>query len=137
MKGTYCLVIRLEKPASIQVGRLGLIKFRPGYYVYVGSALAGLDRRIGRHLSSGKEGKKRFWHIDYLLDYGKIAGIRKIASPERLECIIARKVRELCASPVKGFGCSDCSCETHLFSFSNNPLSNPDFEAIWKGTFKD
>ena len=131
MKGTYCLVIFLEEPATIQVGRLGLMEFRPGHYVYVGSALSGLEGRIRRHLSTGNASKKRFWHIDYLLEHGAITGIRKIISPERLECSIARKVGALSEAPVKGFGCSDCSCETHLFSFPNNPLSKPEFEDIW------
>jgi sugar fermentation stimulation protein A len=128
MKGTYCLVIRMDRPRSIAVGRLGTISFRPGYYVYVGSALAGLEARIGRHLSIRK---RKHWHIDYLLEHGEIAGIRRIVSPERLECIIARRVGKLSESPVRGFGSSDCSCETHLYYFAKNPLSIPGFEGIW------
>lgn len=132
MKGTYCLVIRLDKPALVRVGRLGTIRFRPGFYVYVGSALGGLEKRMGRHLSPDRTGKKRFWHIDYLLEHGTIAGTRKIISPERLECRIAQRVGSLPGAPVKGFGSSDCSCKTHLFSFPKNPLSMPGFEEIWK-----
>ena len=65
MKGTYCLLIKIEKPSNIKVGKLGLISFRRGYYVYVGSALNNLEKRINRHL---KAKKKKFWHIDYLLE---------------------------------------------------------------------
>ena len=129
MKGTYCIVISLEKQASIRVGKLGLLEFRPGFYAYVGSALGGLEARIQRHLSAGK--KKRFWHIDYLLEHGAVAGTRSIISPERLECDMAGEMDRIAETPINGFGSSDCSCRSHLYYFSKNPLLDRGFEDIW------
>ena len=46
MKGAYLLVMKLDKDVLIAVGKLGVLSFKKGYYVYVGSALQGLDHRI-------------------------------------------------------------------------------------------
>jgi len=65
MKGSYILLIKLLKDSEIKVGSLGTISFKKGFYVYVGSAMGGLEQRINRHL---RKNKKTFWHIDYLLN---------------------------------------------------------------------
>ncbi|HDO19110.1 MAG TPA: DUF123 domain-containing protein, partial [Thermoplasmatales archaeon] len=49
MKGSYAIVMRLDREQNIEVGSLGEIRFRRGYYLYVGSALNGLENRIKRH----------------------------------------------------------------------------------------
>ncbi|MCP3952032.1 MAG: GIY-YIG nuclease family protein, partial [Desulfobacterales bacterium] len=69
--GTYALVMRLARPRTIPVGRLGPVIFKPGHYVYTGSALGpgGLAARIGRHL---KPSKKFHWHIDYLRRFAEV-----------------------------------------------------------------
>jgi len=54
MKGTYVLILILPERKKIDVGALGEINFEPGYYAYVGSALGGMEGRIGRHLKRGK-----------------------------------------------------------------------------------
>jgi len=54
-KGTYILVVKLEKDKQIQVGKLGDFLFEKGYYCYVGSAMNGLEQRIGRHQSKNKK----------------------------------------------------------------------------------
>ena len=36
--GTYALLLRCRRPARLRIGRLGVIRARPGFYVYVGSA---------------------------------------------------------------------------------------------------
>ena len=58
-KGTYSLLICLPEEKEIVVGGRKA-SFPAGYYVYVGSAMGGLDQRIRRHLS--REKRKR-WHI--------------------------------------------------------------------------
>ena len=68
LKGTYCLIIQLKKDSRIEIGKLGLLNFDKGYYVYVGSALNSLEARLERHL---KTEKKLFWHVDYLLAESK------------------------------------------------------------------
>ncbi len=61
MKGVYLLVMELPKNTSVMVGKHRLVHFQKGYYVYVGSALNGLEQRIERHL---RKQKKIHWHID-------------------------------------------------------------------------
>jgi len=121
MKGTYLLVIELNKDLSIDIGKLGSIEFKSGFYLYVGSALNGLDQRIQRHLKSEK---KLHWHIDYLLKHAKIISVFYRESDNREECVIAKALNEN-LSPVIGFGCSDCKCKTHLFyGFKKEILSS-------------
>jgi len=38
-KGTYILILTLNKSRKIYIGRLGEFTFEYGYYAYVGSAL--------------------------------------------------------------------------------------------------
>lgn len=120
-KGIYCLVIKLNHGRSIQVGRLGAFPFTPGFYVYVGSAQNNLAQRIERHLRSEK---KVHWHIDYLLQYGKVVYFRMLTGKKQEECALSRKLekRKGATTPVKGFGSSDCSCTSHLHFFPDDPV---------------
>ncbi len=108
MKGVYVLLIELPKSAEIQVGHLGKIKFKTGFYAYVGSALGGLEARISRHL---RKEKKIHWHIDYLLAWARI---KEVYVDYGKECDIARKLSEYFTC-IRGFGSSDCDCKSHLF----------------------
>ncbi len=47
LKGSYALVLRPPSRRKITVGKLGLVEFPRGYYIYFGSAL---DCRCGSHL---------------------------------------------------------------------------------------
>ena len=69
--GTYVLILRVFRPASVRVGRLGRFHFPAGWYAYVGSARGpgGLAARISRHLRSPKPSR---WHVDHLRDLYKI-----------------------------------------------------------------
>ncbi|MFA5367192.1 MAG: GIY-YIG nuclease family protein [Dehalococcoidia bacterium] len=115
-KGTYILAIKLNKPAEITVGKLGRFNFPAGRYLYFGSAMNGLHARIARHLRSDK---KLHWHIDYFLQRAKIVDIWYVKSEERLECELCREAMGFpdTSVPVKGFGSSDCKCESHLLYF--------------------
>ena len=113
--GIYCLFIKLSKDQKIRIGKLGRIFFPKGVYVYTGSAMNGLITRIDRHK---RKQKKLFWHIDYLLKHAKIFHVISIKTNKRLECALNNMVSKLPnAKPIKGFGCSDCKCESHLFYF--------------------
>lgn len=111
MKGSYILVIKVLTKKRIKIGKLGEIEFDKGFYVYVGSAMNGLEKRIERHLSSKK---RMHWHIDYLLREGKITEVYLKASDKKEECTIAQKLSAHFES-VDGFGSSDCRCKSHLF----------------------
>ncbi|MCX2818967.1 GIY-YIG nuclease family protein [Haladaptatus sp. F3-133] len=112
-KGTYTLVIRVEEPTTVTVGALGDIGFDDGVYAYTGSAFGtgGLSR-VDRHkrVASG-ENDARHWHIDYLLGDDATALVSAIVTDENAECEIARSID---GEPVLDFGCSDCSCRSHL-----------------------
>ena len=115
MKGVYCLVIILDKGWKIKIGRKYL-QFKKGYYCYVGSALNSLEKRIERHK---RKAKKKFWHIDYFLKYGKIIDAVIIKTHKKIECRLAEKVKRLSDQVIAGFGSSDCNCEGHLFYFGD------------------
>jgi Uri superfamily endonuclease len=119
MKGTYLLVMELGKDTSIRVGKHGFVHFQKGWYAYVGSALNGLEQRIQRHL---RKQKKIHWHIDYFLPFTEIVDIFYMESIRRKECSIAH-VFERNFTGIPGFGCSDCSCESHLFYGYSHKLS--------------
>ena len=117
MNGTYCLCVAVKEELSLTVGALGKLSFKPGSYIYVGSALNGLEARIQRHIQSnrGRPGKVH-WHIDYLLRAPKVKveAVYTCQSSERVECAVAEAVGQK-GLPVKRFGCSDCRCVSHLF----------------------
>ncbi|WP_405267624.1 DUF123 domain-containing protein [Methanobrevibacter sp.] len=116
MKGSYCLVVELDDEKTIKIGkRLGKIRFREGYYVYVGSAMNSLTARINRHLS---DEKKLHWHIDYLLKNANITDIIFAESSKKMECDLSKAISNNSVG-IKNFGCSDCSCESHLYYFKN------------------
>jgi Uri superfamily endonuclease len=103
------------------VGNLGIIEFKHGKYIYVGSALNSLEPRLIRHLKINKGlHKVRHWHIDYLLtnSSAKIHQIYVKISPKHLECSIAEKISSQ-GVHIPKFGSSDCKCKSHLFKVDN------------------
>ncbi len=82
-KGTYALILKLDREAVIAVGKLTTFAFPAGYYLYIGSALGGLFPRIERHIRGGK---KLHWHIDYLRREARVVEVWYRVSGERLEC---------------------------------------------------
>lgn len=96
------------------MGKLGTHNFLPGMYLYVGSALKNLERRIARHRA---EEKRFHWHIDFLLQFAVVENILTIESENHIECLLNQVVSE--TLPVRmvmrGFGSSDCPCPTHLW----------------------
>ena len=112
-KGTYVLFVTLGSDRNITVGARGPHLFKAGTYCYVGSAMAGLDQRLTRHLAHEKTLK---WHIDYLTTVCD-SSEAWISYPEPIpECELADRVGVLGGIPeMEHFGCSDCRCLTHLF----------------------
>ena len=118
--GTYVLVITLGSDLTTKVGTLGTLSFPAGVYLYTGSALGGLDQRVSRHIRHEKTVK---WHIDRLT----VAADSVIAYesyPDYVpECELASMAGDCGMVPfVDGFGCSDCSCRTHLFRVTDGSL---------------
>lgn len=119
--GTYVLVLHSEESASVQIGKWGQLDIYQGYYAYVGSALGpgGVLARVSRHC---RLVKSKHWHIDYLRERLLLVSVWYNHSSTCLEHRWAGTMERLNgAKPVKGFGCSDCNCESHLYFFTKEP----------------
>ncbi len=126
-EGCYLYLLRLEEQKRIAVGRLGLIDFAPGFYVYCGSAKKNLTARLARHQ---RKKKKTHWHIDFLraeAEHHHALAIRRQAD---LECALAQGIATLAEGAITNFGSSDCPCHSHLFYFTQNPLHQPSFHRL-------
>ncbi|MEM5830001.1 MAG: GIY-YIG nuclease family protein [Candidatus Aenigmatarchaeota archaeon] len=124
MKGSYILILKLDKDEKLNIGKLGEFELKKGYYCYVGSANGKnieIEDRIRRYfkLNQEKKGNLR-WHIDYLLINPNVKIIDVIKSKID-ECKLAKKVEKVCLESVPNFGNSDCDCESHLFFHYINP----------------
>ncbi len=128
LKGVYVLVVQLTNNADVNIGALGTKYFAKGSYAYVGSAQVNLEKRISRHL---RKEKRRFWHIDYLLD-NQAAKILKVLFKEATkteECKIAWEISRQ-NEAIVGFGCSDCNCRSHLFLINDQNLVFVDLKEL-------
>ena len=112
--GVYALVVRVGNTSKLKVGALGDVEFQGGYYVYVGSAMNGLAARVARHR---REQKRVHWHIDYLLAKAELIEVIEIPTSKRMECRFSQHISRYAESSIPGFGCSDCSCSSHLHYF--------------------
>lgn len=122
--GCYQLLIHLDRPKTITIGKLGTFFFPEGYYVYTGSAMSGLRARLARHLS---DTKRLFWHVDFLLEHCAIIRYAIRVSSRRRECELASATLAMkgASVPVRGFGSSDCKCTAHLVHFETEPTQLP------------
>ena len=109
-RGTYILLIELPRGVHLKVGARGILAFPQGFYAYCGSAMGGIGARINRHL---RREKKIRWHVDYLLEKGRVKRVIYAPTHERLECQLAQRLGEVFHS-FPGFGSSDCHCPSHL-----------------------
>jgi sugar fermentation stimulation protein A len=133
--GSYLIVLHLEEAQDIEVGSLGMIRFKPGWYVYAGSAMKNLKSRISRH--QRKIRKQKHWHLDYLTPHAKTPiKALPICSYRNLECELSSELEKLGGKPVRkrgtsgaGFGSSDCirGCASHLWYFARPPMQNRAF----------
>jgi Uri superfamily endonuclease len=120
--GSYLLMLKLAVSAEIQVGRLGRIGFGRGWYIYAGSAFGsgGLAGRLRHHL---RLAQKPHWHIDYLRAQAGLKEVWMAVGPPRREHAWAQALAEApgAGKPMRGFGCSDCRCLSHLIYFDRRP----------------
>lgn len=120
--GTYALVLQSLGSTIIQIGQWGHLNIKPGYYIYIGSAFGpgGVQARVSRHF---RKVKSKHWHIDYLREHVNPIFAWYSYEPSNLEhkwAQVLLKMKD--TSPVKGFGCSDCKCYTHLFALDTKPI---------------
>jgi len=142
MKGTYTLVILLEKEARIEVQKCGSFILQKGYYTYTGSALGcggvSLRNRVVRHL---KKRKAKHWHIDFLLVNKNAAVIAVVAAGSSVnrECQVNDAIKNVegATVPIVGFGASDCehNCGSHLMYFRDENVTEK-IEDVYKELFR-
>ena len=113
--GTYAITISRSEAYRATVGSLGDVTFKPGFYLYVGSARKNLRQRVARHLA---QSKKIRWHVDYLTTNPKNAVTGVDAWRHRSECEVANALKRSSDGWTDGFGSSDCRCGSHLVYFA-------------------
>ena len=111
-KGSYILILKLRK--ELKVRKPKELTLKPGYYVYIGSAMNSLTGRIKRHLL--KE-KKIHWHIDQLTTQAKVIGVYAFVGVKIEEKL--SKFFETHLEGIKGFGNSDLKTTANLFYSSS------------------
>ena len=121
---SYLLFIDVLDDVKIEVNGWNLF-VRKGKYIYVGSALKNIDKRIERHIKSSKGlTEKKHWHIDYFLSDEKVF-LKDFSKFDKKECDLSQEIfKAKKVLPVflekenkkKGFGNSDCNvCKSHLY----------------------
>jgi len=138
--GVYLLRIQIAEPLSVVFGRFRhgvVIPIPAGEYIYVGSALGGLGRRLLRHATRSDSSahpvrsalvdhfgftpppaKRLRWHVDFLLDQPEAALTHVIAihTARRIESPLAEWLMNHPDTwiPAPGLGASDDKGHTHL-----------------------
>lgn len=119
--GIYVLALYLAKQRILSIGKLGPYPFPPGYYQYIGSAGKGIRSRVLRHLDRRSV---KHWHLDYLMPFVSVIGIRVLYESRFSECQLAEHIataNEGIRFPAR-FGASDCRCAGHLVLHYSRPV---------------
>jgi len=116
MRGAYFLVVSLARDVIVKT-KSREFPLKAGNYVYVGSAMNSLEKRVARHF---RKSKKLHWHIDFLLRDAELLRAYMIPSEERLEEKLSIEVSKY-GEPVEGFGASDVRVKTNLYRFEEEP----------------
>jgi sugar fermentation stimulation protein A len=126
-RGSYLLILKNRRLRNLQVGKAGKFRFEKGFYIYVGSAMAHLSKRVERHR---RLRKNKFWHIDYLREVCDFHAVLPVLTADDLECGMAGALRKGADEEIIGFGASDCACPSHLFRMDGDPLDFPWFHDL-------
>ncbi len=110
LKGAYVLVLTLSDRGEVCTKKRCWI-LESGTYVYVGSGMVNLEKRVLRHFRSKK---KLHWHIDYLSQYAKPLFAFLIPSDKSLEEEISHAFAKYFRC-VDGFGASDLGVSSNLY----------------------
>jgi len=113
-KGFYLLFIRKDNPSKLKYGKRWEKFFPAGWYVYVGSGMKHMEKRVDRHF---RKNKRKKWHIDFLLEKACLEFAFLFNCGERGECEVSNLLGER-FRVVENFGATDCKCRGHLFYIS-------------------
>jgi len=89
--------------------------------------MKSLSKRVERHR---RVRKKLHWHVDYFSGLAEVQAALPVRSEDDLECELASAISSISEWSVPGFGCSYCSCPSHLFGFSTDPMSTRKFHDV-------
>jgi Uri superfamily endonuclease len=125
-KGVYCLIFE-NQACKLKIGKKGEFSFASGFYIYVGSALgSGGLKRVKRHIDfsrnkDGNKDRKPRWHVDYLhlSPAFRLVSAVCASTSSKLECTLSSRIG---GDSVFGFGCTDCTCNSHLFYRKKSPI---------------
>jgi Uri superfamily endonuclease len=123
--GTYTLILSSAVAKPVNIGKLGTLFVKPGFFVYVGSAFGpgGLKARIKHHINHSS---RPHWHLDYLSPALKLCEIWYTYDQMRREhqwATIHSQAKKA-SVPLPGFGSSDCRCLSHLFFYKTKPCGS-------------
>ena len=123
--GTYALILSSTADELLQIGRLGQLPVRAGFYVYVGSAFGpgGVRARLAHHC---RPAARPHWHIDYLRMVTYPITIWYTYDTLRREHQWAEVLQRTrgASIPLQRFGASDCTCVSHLYFLRTRPSWN-------------
>lgn len=111
VKGVYLVFLEITENTEIEVGALGEIEFEKGTYVYVGSAMNSVEKRLERHFS---DVDNLHWHIDYVTAEAKPFDYFILPESSDYEQWLAENLQKYCR-PVPEFGSSDSTKNSHFF----------------------
>ncbi len=118
-KGSYLLFIEIPNTLDIKISGKQLT-IEHGLYTYVGSAMRNLRQRVNRHLSYHNGDYKKHWHIDNLLEEGKVISTLVLPNENRREEELSMFLSDFYPK-VPGFGATDCPrVDSNLYFLSNN-----------------
>lgn len=118
-KGSYLLFIELSEDIIIKLSGHNC-HIKNGLYSYVGSAMKNLKQRINRHISYYEGNYKKHWHVDYLLEKGKVISTLALPNEKKMEEELSMYLATLFQT-IPGFGATDCKkVNSNLFYLSNN-----------------
>jgi sugar fermentation stimulation protein A len=91
-RGSYIVILKLPREASVGIGNLGFIRFPEGYYLFISSARRNLSQRLQRHRGILK---RHFRHVDYLRAIAEFHFALPIPTEDLVECQIPQAIRDL------------------------------------------
>ena len=109
-KGVYVVLLKTIKTQRLKCRKREFV-LKEGTYAYVGSGMKDLAGRVKRHLIRKK---KKWWHIDYLLEVAEVLWVLLVPANERKEEILSKELSRI-FPVVPGFGSSDLRTKSNLF----------------------
>lgn len=137
LPGTYTLILSSSIDKPVNIGKIGTLFLKSGFYVYIGSAFGpgGLKARLKHHFNHSS---RPHWHLDYLSPILSVCEIWYSYDQTRREHQWAKihlQTRGV-TLPLPGFGSSDCRCPSHFFSYKSKP-SGDHFRRKVRAEFND